>query len=155
MFHFDHFDTILHIPLCEHMFITCLCFSHLLFLGKVDLALEFALFLQRSKHPVDTPQSTQHCSRGDTFLFMQIRYVSLLIRKMLFLTHVIYIDHLDNILNVPSLQHMFIAGLYFSHRVLLGKFDPARALVLFLQRSIHPVDTPRFMQHCSSGDASK
>ena len=86
---------------------------------------------------------------------MQIRYVSLLIRKMLFLKHAIYIDHFDNILNVPSFQHMFIAGLYFSHRVLLGKFDMARALVLFLQRSIHPFDTPRFMQHCSSGDASK
>ena len=155
MIHFDHFDIILHIPLSQHMFMTCLCFSHFVSLGKVDLDLEFALFLQRSKHPVDTPQFTQHCSCGDTFRFMQIKYVSLFICKMLFFKNVIYIDHLDNSLHVPSFQHMFIAGLYFSHRVLLGKFDPARALVLFLQRSIHPVDTPRFMQHCSSGDASK
>ena len=64
--HYDHLDNILDIPLCEQMLITGLYFSHLLPLGKVDMALGFAFFLQRSIHPIDTPYSMQHCSRGDT-----------------------------------------------------------------------------------------
>ena len=68
---------------------------------------------------------------------------------------VIDFDNVDNILPIPSFQHIFIIALCFSHLVLLGKDDLPLELVLFLQRSIHPVDTPRFMQHCSIDDASK
>ena len=52
---FDNVDNILPIPSFQHIFIIALCFSHLVLLGKDDLALELVLFLQRSKHPVDTP----------------------------------------------------------------------------------------------------
>ena len=79
-------------------------------------------------------------------------------RQILFLSvwFILCVDNnVDNILPIPSFQHLFIIALCFSHLLLPGKDDLALELVLFLQRSIHPVDTPRFIQHCSIDDASK